>query len=168
MNKALISLMFVLLFMMGSCGGDDTEGKFKPSDCTGEFPNYHKGLCWSNASSKSMDWDNAITYCENLGGRLPTISELRTLIQNCPATETGGECGVTDDCLSYWDCSNDACRGCVLDESGKYSIFGDTDWFWSSSVQPETVDDAYYIDFQRVNVFHFSMDLREYNVRCVK
>ena len=76
MNKALILLMFVLLFLVVSCGGEDTEGKFKPSDCTGEFPNYHKGLCWSNASSKSMDWDNAITYCENLGGRLPTISEI--------------------------------------------------------------------------------------------
>jgi hypothetical protein len=168
MNKILISLMFVLVFLMGSCGGEDTEVKFKPSDCTGEFPNYHKGLCWSNASSNSMDWDNAITYCENLGGRLPTISELRTLIQNCPATETGGECGVTDSCLSFDDCRNDPCGGCEHDESGKYSVFGDTGWFWSSSEQSEHSDYAWVVEFSGGYVGDGYESYHLFHVRCVR
>ena len=95
----------------------------------------HGGLTWSDASSSPMTWDKAITYCENIGGRLPTISELRTLIKNCPATETGGECGVTDECLFSNDCRNDPCDGCEYDEnnSGKYSVFGDTARLWSES-----------------------------------
>ncbi|MDX9804649.1 MAG: DUF1566 domain-containing protein [bacterium] len=165
MRKGLISLMFVLLFVMGSCGGD-TGGKFKPSDCTGEFPNYHKGLCWSEASSSSMDWDNAITYCENLGGRLPAISELRTLIQNCPTTETGGECGVTDSCLSS-DCWSYSCRGCKNDTSGEYSVFRDTDLFWSSSELSDRKYIACYVSFKAGHVGYVSNSIK-YGVRCVK
>jgi len=167
MNKALISLVIILLFMMGSCGGDDTEGKFKPSDCTGEFPNYHKGLCWSEASSSSMDWDNAITYCENLGGRLPTISELRTLIQNCPATETGGECGVTDSCLSDGDCWDDVCNGCVKDESGKYSVFGDNYYFRSSSDLSDNTDYTWCVGF-KFGIVLFNNKFHVSDVCCVK
>ena len=57
----------------------------------------HK-LQWSNRSPEKMNWPKAIDYCRNLneGGysnwRLPDIDELRTLIKNCPKTETGGEC----------------------------------------------------------------------------
>ena len=133
MKKLLISLMMVLLFVMISCGGEDTE------DTANNFPNEHDGLNWSDASSSSMKWDEAITYCENLGGRLPTISELRTLIQNCPGTGTGGQCGVTNDCLSA-DCRTDPCYECEYSVSGKYSVFGDTSRFWSSSELSDNAD----------------------------
>jgi hypothetical protein len=133
MNKVLISLMITMMFFVGSCGVDtgDTGNTGDTVDtgntgntgntgdsgatCTGsdKFCHSHDGLNWSDASSNKMTWDEAITYCENLGGRLPTISELRTLIQNCPGTETGGECGVTDDCLSSDDCRTDPCDGCL-------------------------------------------------------
>ena len=71
--------------------------------------------------------------------KVPSIDELRTLIQNCPATETGGECGVTDTCLSFRLCSLNACTGCEFDNygKGKYSKLGDIEQFWSSSVQPK-------------------------------
>lgn len=64
-----------------------------------KFCHSHDYLSWSDKAIEKMNWDDAIKYCEDLGGRLPTIDELRTLIQNCPATETGGECGVTEGCL---------------------------------------------------------------------
>jgi hypothetical protein len=167
MKKILISLMIILLFfVMGSCGGDDTEGKFKPSDCIEKFPNYQKGLCWSDASSDAMNWNEAIEYCKNLGGKLPTVSELRTLIQNCPATETGGECGVTDNCLSI-DCWNNSCEGCEKDESGKYSVFGDIYYFWSSSERPDRADYIWLVDFYNGYVKNDSYWVANGNVRCV-
>ncbi|HDT11782.1 MAG TPA: PEGA domain-containing protein [bacterium] len=63
------------------------DAKLKPS-----------GLKWSKKAPSRMNWSDAMKYCENLkedghsAWRLPTISELRTLIKNCPATQTGGAC----------------------------------------------------------------------------
>ncbi|HRZ78442.1 MAG TPA: DUF1566 domain-containing protein [bacterium] len=163
MNKALISLMMVLLFVMISCGGDDTE------DTANNFPNEHDGLNWSDAASSEMTWDEAINYCETLGGRLPTISELRTLIQDCPSTETGGECGVTDECLSWENCWNDSCDGCESDETNpvKYSVFGDTNWFWSSSERSNYTGLAWYVYFPTGLVYEYSK-LNHTKVRCVR
>ena len=96
---------------------------------------------------------------------MPTISELRTLIQNCSGTVAGGSCGVTDSCLSYDDCSNYACGGCEDDDSGYYSKLGDTGWFCSSSIT-DFDDFAWLVDFSsgdvngRIKVFC--------HVRCVR
>ena len=159
MKKILIPLLllsvFVVVLMFSSC-----------NRCTGNFPHSHGGLCWSDKTPDAMTWEDAITYCKNLGGRLPTLSELRTLIQNCPATQTGGACGVTDSCLSWNDCRDSSCDGCSSDSSGKYSVFGDAGWFWSSSVPSEYTDLAWFVNFLNGNV---SLNYRDYfyGVRCV-
>ena len=76
------------------------------------------GKVWSDRSSSTMTWANAKTYCDNLttGGfydwHLPSINELRTLITNCSATQTGGSCGITNSC-SESSCQNDACTSCT-------------------------------------------------------
>jgi hypothetical protein len=115
-----------------------------------------------------MTWHEAVTYCENLGGRLPTISELRALIQNCPATQTGGSCEVTDSCLSYYDCWDDQCFGCEEDPSGKYSVFGDTDWLWSSSEEQDSTGYAWQVFFF-LGIVHFDIKTdEEAYVRCVR
>ena len=130
-------------------------------------------LQWSKKAPKTMEWDDAINYCKNLneGGhkdwRLPNINELRTLIQNCPATQTGGECKVTDSCLSYSDCRNSACDGCGSDSSGRYSKLGDTDWFWSSSVRSDDSDNAWHVLFFNGGVSHSYKRHNRY-VRCVR
>ena len=133
------------------------------------------GKTWTDKADSTMTWQNAKDYCDNLTAcgysdwHLPTISELRMLIQNCTATQTGGECGVTDSCLSS-DCWNDACNGCSPDSSGKYSKLGDTDYFWSSSVRSDNSDQAWYVGFYDgyVNsdyLYYFDVQTE---VRCVR
>ncbi|MBO4698787.1 DUF1566 domain-containing protein [bacterium] len=124
---------------------------------------------WSSRSKKVMDWNTADQYCKNLkeGGasdwRLPTISELRTLVMNCESTEFGGACGVTDDCLSLNSCKNKSCRGCG--RKIRHNKFGDKGFFWSSSISPDNKN-AWYIDFTYGSVHNHSNS--EKFVRCVK
>ena len=135
-------------------------------------------LTWSKKSTDTMKYSPASTYCsdsemQGYGGfydwRLPTISELRTLIQNCSSTETGGSCGVTDSCLSYNECRNDACLGCSSDPNGKYSKFEDIGWIWSSSIASDDINNAWRIYFNegRVDRSPNAVD-GNYYVRCVR
>ena len=150
--------------------------------CSGEC-NKSTGLCevtcvqaagktWTEETS-SMTWEKAKDYCSNLTAcgysdwHLPTISELRTLIQNCSVTQTGGECKVTDSCLSYSDCRNNACSGCDSDYSGKYSKLGDSSWLWSSSVRSDDSGNAWVVDFHYGDVYDDIKSLKYY-VRCVR
>jgi len=127
-------------------------------------------LVWSNRSSDTMDWNRAKQYCENLSEdghndwRLPTISELRTLIQNCQNTETVGECGVTDTCLSE-SCKNKACNGCEA-KKVHYSKLGDKGFFWSSSLLPGNRMNAWYVDFTYASINGHSENKK--SVRCVR
>ena len=129
----------------------------------------HNGLLWSNISVDHMIWSDAVVYCENIGGRLPTISELRTLIQNCPATEPEGSCGVVDDCLSSEKCWSDLCRDCKYDfeNPNKYSVFGDPGYLWSSSQLSDNEHLAWLVGFNLGNIHHYdSTDGRGY-ARCL-
>jgi len=81
-----------------------------------------------------MSWDEAISHCDNLkiaggGWRLPTISELRSLIRGCEETMIGGACKVSDDCTD-WSCNDDNCDGCAnLQGSGVDGAY------WPTGVQ---------------------------------
>lgn len=132
-----------------------------------KFPLRHAELRWSKKAPNKMNYIDAKSYCKNLGGRLPTISELRTLIQNCPKTETDGPCGVADNCLHGDSCWNKACGGCSTDKSGEYSVFGDTETFWSSSVLPGNTDSTWYVGFGNGYVSIGSRSYGSY-VRCVR
>jgi len=128
---------------------------------------------WSKKAPNKMSWSDAKTYCANLNEdgysdwRLPTISELRTLIQSCPATETGGACKVTNECLHYGNCRNDACYGCSFKSDGRYSKLGDTERFWSSSEQSDYTGSAWFVSFDIGDVFNEN-DYHDLNVRCVR
>ena len=156
--------------MNESCdyGCDSSAGKCKT--CYIQIGNKF----WSSSNESSLNWQEAKTYCDNLvecgysDWHLPTISELRTLIQNCPETETGGECGVTDSCLvDDSRCHNDACYAlsCDWDYSGKYSKLGDNWIFWSSS--SEDTYFAWYVGFGQGSVSSDYKDHEKY-VRCVR
>ena len=158
-----------------SCGERETLKESCSHGCSNgqcekdNFPHYHAGFWWSDKASYRMNWWNAREYCENLGGRLPTIGELRTLIQNCPDTETGGACGVTDSCLYWNDCwHRDFCNGCPSDyNSGIYSVFGDTWWLYSGSV---VASQSWLVDFRSsgFSKSYTSFDNVQGGVRCLR
>jgi uncharacterized protein (TIGR02145 family) len=155
-----------MVFIVG-CGGGSSNDENNDITCT-----VVADKTWTDKADSPMSWQDAQDYCNNLTAcgysdwHLPTISELRSLIQNCPATQTGGECGVTDSCLSWSDCRDSACNGCDGDSSGKYSKLGDTDWFWSSSVRSDSSDNAWHVYFYYGAVY--GSQSGNIYVRCVR
>jgi len=127
----------------------------------------HDGLEWSDLSPSVKIWTEAVNYCASIGGRLPSISELRTLIQNCTATETDGACKVTDSCLSTSCYTSLSCNACENAVDGRYSVFGDSDFFWSSSSVDNNTNNAWFVRFNSGYVYG-SKKTNKYSVRCVR
>jgi len=174
MNKLTSIICFCLVFLfIASCERpdltSDIERAYDYASCI-----TIDGNMWSPKASSTMNWDDAVSYCNNLtecdywDWHLPTISELRTLIQNCSGTVTGGSCGVTDSCLSSLSCwSEESCHSCSYDESGGYSKLGDTGWFWSSSVLSDLSNFAWSVYFDDGYVSYYHKYEGTY-VRCVR
>ena len=94
-------------------------------------------LSWSSKIGPNT-WKKAVEYCRDLTSssgyndwRLPNIDALRTLIQNCPNTSTGGQCLVSSGCLSD-DFLTYECETCGSANSA-ISKLDDDEVFWSSS-----------------------------------
>ena len=155
---------YLAYFPQGKCAAE-AKNKIKEIETKKVEPE----ITWSSRSPKAMSWKQANQYCENLkegsssDWRLPTISELRTLVMKCGSTETGGTCRVTDQCLSESQCKNKACRGCG--SKIRHNKFGDRGLFWSSSISPDNKN-AWYIDFTYGSVHDHSKS--EKFVRCVR
>ena len=180
MNKFYLTVCFCLSFLLFlSCERPDLTDDVKWAYDYAARNNSGSGSCktidgytWSPKASSTMNWDDAVSYCNNLtecgysDWHLPTISELRTLIKNCSGTVTGGSCGVTDSCLSS-SCQDESCYSCDYYEDGRYSKLGDTSWFWSSSVPSDTSDYAWGVYFYGGGVHSSFKDYIDC-VRCVR
>lgn len=147
------------------------------------------GLIWSSATAQNKKWAEAGSHCNGLteGGfedwRMPTISELRTLVRNCQKTATGGACNVTDECTASYSTANPKCydinlctsttnalgiERCGDKTDGSYSLLGDASvYLWSSSVPDEDHDKAWYIYFKNTNILNQKKTLTGM-VRCVR
>jgi len=103
-----------------------------------------ENFVFSARSLDKMTWEEAQNYCKNLdfwavSWHLPDIDELRQIVRNCPATEAGGSCRVSEEgnCLAG-NCSAPK-ESCTCERKAKnrghYSMFGDADYIglWSSS-----------------------------------
>jgi uncharacterized protein (TIGR02145 family) len=134
------------------------------------------GLVWQKDWAGTKTWNDAKTYCARLTGtgwHLPTISELRSLIRGCAATQTGGSCNVQEgDCLA-WSCRDGSCDGCSSGGGPASGCYWDSDlggnctWFWSSSLIADDSNDAWYVFFDYGLVNYDYVDGDE-GVRCVR
>lgn len=171
----------------GSCTSSDERcsesGVCEVPSCGGGLLDISTGLCWQNPPPGGRrTWSDAVDYCDelNLGGHgpgswhLPTISELRSIVRGCPETETGGACGVSDECLEWTECRPD-CGGCASGRGpgggGAYwpdRFSGPPDFFWSSS--PDHVGGsvfAWLIAFTRGHIYNQDKTV-SVDVRCVR
>lgn len=136
------------------------------------------GLMWQRRSAeRKMAYDEALTYCENLSvsgyndWRLPSISELKTLIVGCQSATDA--CKVSDVCLSA-GCRSKGCS--CLDYRGKgedgfywqRSVWqGGGNWFWSSSVLSDSPESAWRVAFDNGDISPNKQSV-ENSVRCVR
>ena len=168
-----------------TCGCNDgfewgTTSCAKVENCNGlhsTFPckDTDSGLTWSTIGDLAS-WSQAVSYCDKLdeGGftdwHLPTISELRTTVADCPATLTDGTCGFTDTCLAS-SCIDDTCKGCeISDNLGSSSYYGKLNlgtFLWSSSEVSDNTDEAGHINFTSGEVTASPKE-NYLNVRCVR
>jgi hypothetical protein len=162
--------------------GVDADGGLIP--CDGGWYDPTSALCWQDPpAADRMIWDAAVTYCASLSlagcgpgsWRLPTVSGLRSLIRGCPATETGGACGVTDECLGEGCGSWGPCNGCS-DEGGPG--VGRLYWppepaaplrlgFWSSSSFSGSSSYGWGVPFSTGYVYNAAKAYR-FLVRCIR
>lgn len=122
------------------CAGVTTDFYFQ---CYGECSTWtddSTGLTWTDPPGEDLVWTDALCFCDSLEAdgmsdwRLPSIGELRTLITGCTATTTGGECGVTDDCLRSTCFDEDLCGGC---EEGAGPMDG---WYLPDGLGPHLIE----------------------------
>ncbi|MDP8225573.1 MAG: DUF1566 domain-containing protein [Candidatus Lernaella stagnicola] len=160
---------------------DDTGGDDDDDD--GTWTDVESGLMWQ-VSTQLMGWTKLEAEAEcaslSLGGnndwRLPTISDLRSLIRGCTATEAAGPCGLTDSCLSWecWQSDENYCMGCNLGEGpadGCYlpSVFNSTDCglYWTSSAVEDEEGKGWNIDFWKGDIASAN-DEFDLGYRCVR
>ena len=143
------------------------------------------GFMWQLNKIVGLHWDKSYLHCSALefagydDWRLPTISELRTLIRGCGKTITGGECKVTDSCTSRVECWNSSsCGGCHPpygpSENGNYwpdvfDVFtGWSTYFWSSTI-PEDDDEgrAWSVAFSDASIIDYYVYNSQW-ARCVR
>lgn len=182
----------------GRCGGDDGCGETCPDNCVapetcggGGVDNVcgiveeawydpATGLYWQNpAADQLFAWNESVAFCDSLtwGGhsdwRLPTISELRSLIRGCSATETGGACRVTDSCTSRSSCNDSECTSCSGGggpSDGCYwgsELLGVCISYWSSSADADDSNYAWRVNFDNGDL-HSHDTTRHHFVRCVR
>ncbi len=167
----------------GECTGvnDCCDGCWQRNGC---WYDETTGYMWEDPPlSAASDWDASVAYCDalSLAGRgagewhLPTVSEYRTLLRGCPATEEGGACGVTDTCLLP-TCYGSDCYGCTyLSGPGAGGRYWDPALdetlgrlrCYSSSPYSGTTGIAWGIDFDNASVMQLAMTATRYGVRCV-
>ncbi|MCZ7586888.1 MAG: DUF1566 domain-containing protein [Deltaproteobacteria bacterium] len=161
-------------------GGGDNDGGSDDDDSGIDDDEGAGDSNWQDPpSDEMMVWQEAVAYCKNLifngqdDWRLPTISELRSLIRGCDATELAGSCGVRDECTAI-DCWDVSCNGC---ENGQgpalggaywpYGMSGEVESYWSSS-PVAGYDYVWFVNFTDGRVEYLGSVYGYNYARCIR
>jgi hypothetical protein len=128
---------------------------------------------------KTLTLTEAKAYCADstVDGyddwHLPSISELRSIIRGCPATETPGSCAITDDCSSM-DCEFGGCSGCGLGGGPLDGCYVPKElncegipFFWSATPNATFPQYVWCVDFRGGEITD-SAPPSEHKARCVR
>ena len=115
---------------------------------TAPYTDPETGITWSELAPDEMLWSEATEFCAALNEddaanfwRLPTTAELQTLLRNCEETP------------------------CRMTMDGRYSVFGDISYFWTSDLNEGKVN---AVDFTGGSIY--TLQTTNYyaaDVRCV-
>ncbi len=159
---------------VGETPGDDDDGVTWTDDGT--------GLTWQvEPNEDNEEWEGAIDYCEGLGAgwRLPTISELRSIITICEATMTGGSCEVTDECTDPDECFSSDCfhgcesyggqaLGCYWPIDLRGDCYSNHDYWSATETAPSNLE-AWFVDFSSAKIMRGPKEyLSPILTRCVR
>ena len=174
-----LSLVLLAIIAASGCGsGADGGGGSGPTwiDTT-------TGYTWQRVppGAQYYIWREAVGYCKDLtldgksDWRLPTISELRTIIRGCTATQPGGACNVTDSCLLSTCWSEATCRSCKTGEGPAGGVFWDSNLdgfggaYWSISPWTYTSGvGAWRVGFGDGSVDNANLEYITASIRCVR
>lgn len=172
----IAALYALALLASTGCDGDAGESHGGADET---WTDEATGLVWQVASDSGyVNWTQAMAHCDSLtldghdDWRLPTISELRSLIRGCPGTESGGACGVSDECLAI-ECQTEGCYQCVYGDGPSNGCFGPTEladpceYFWSSSTVAATEPRAWAVGFPSAFVYKPRVYFA-FHARCVR
>ena len=133
------------------------------------------GIYWNLDIKTGLTWAEAYSYCDgmNIDGftstwRLPTISELRSVIVGCGVTAPDGECNSSVTCTSAI-CNNAACSGCgnlMGPSDGCYinsNIYQSCGPAWSSTEVSEYTGYVFIMFFETGGVKYTEINSVYYN-----
>lgn len=170
-----------------SCGRSYSCG---PCPCDDGWRDPSTGLCWqvkgifSEVSNEAIEKDTH--YCPSLGAgwRVPSISELRTLVSGCYSAQwdlqwksaPNGVCGISKSCPWSLLCWSDACENGCTNAGG--SGIGGCYWkdpmntaacgyYWSSTSSGTGDGINWGVNFKNGQIFTYGFSGRG-SLRCVR
>ena len=171
--------LFLFLFLTVACIGLFDSSLMADEPSNGDTVTIGGQMWQKQPAPEQLNLGEARSYCEklSLGGhddwKLPSISQLRSIIVGCDKTHTGGICGVTDECLTSNPCSKDGCRGCSSNQGpagGCYwpeALEGTCGRYWSSSPMTSYENTAWYVIFNYAFISFDNQENKKF-VRCVR
>ena len=139
------------------------------------------GLMWQDPpASLTMNHAVASLSCTGLemaghrNWRMPTIGELRSLVQGCEGSRAGGSCRVTGSCLSHELCWDSSCACAHLGGPGPGGCYWDAGlsgncghWFWSASAQEDETGSYWLLNYGSGQV-NQGLESHNFRLRCVR
>ncbi|HCL55547.1 MAG TPA: hypothetical protein DHW82_00855 [Spirochaetia bacterium] len=161
MKKGLLVVLITLCLGIPTLYAEKNTAHYRKNG-DGTVKDTKTGILWQEKDGGEMNWEEAKSYCKNLklGGqewRLPSIEELRTLVEGCKKGRIGGEY-----CASYKGSGE---KGFYW-QKGVWDYQGDKyGFFWSSSPYIESTAFAWVIHFYDGS-FGYSFETIKNFVRC--